>query len=203
MAWLPDASGFAYTRYPDPAEVGGEESGYHRTVWWHRIGDPPGDDAPCFTDLPDKEAWPEVELSHDGRWLLVHLERGWSRTDIHLLNHATGEWSTIVEGIEASTWLRVDSDRDRLVGQTTIDAPKGRLVALPIEGHPGRREATPERPTVDPRPQITDLVPEGEDVLTAFALAGDHILALRTRAGLSSLHHHTRPTGGTWLTSAR
>ena len=31
---------------------------------------------------------------------------------------------------------------------------------------------------------------EGDDVLTAFAITGDHLLVLRTRAGVSSLHHH-------------
>ena len=103
VAWLPDASGFAYTRYPDPATVGDDEAGYHRTVWWHRLGDPPEADTACFTDLPDKEAWPEVTLSDDGRWLLVHLERGWSRTDVHLLDRTTGAWTTVVEGIEATT----------------------------------------------------------------------------------------------------
>ena len=76
VAWLPDGTGFAYTRYPDPAEVGDEEAGYHRTVWWHRLGDAAAADAPCFTDLPNKEAWPEVSLSKDGRWLLVHLSAG-------------------------------------------------------------------------------------------------------------------------------
>jgi prolyl oligopeptidase len=177
VAWLPDASGFAYTRYPDPVEVGLDEAGYHRTVWWHRLGDGPVDDRPCFTDLPDKEAWPEVSLSADGRWLLVHVERGWSQTDVHLLDRTTDRWVAVIEGAaEATTWLRVDSDRERLIGVTTLEAPKGRLVAAAL---------------ADPDPERwTDLVPEGDDVLAGFALTGDHLLVHRTRAGVSLLHHH-------------
>ncbi len=190
VAWLPDATGFAYTRYPDPAEVGTDEAGYHRTVWWHRLGDAPADDAPCFTALPDKEAWPEVTLSPDGRWLLVHVERGWSQTDVHLLDRSAGSWTTVVEGIEATTWLRVDADRRRLVGATTLGAPRGRLVSSPLDGHPTRSDAATERPVVDPRLRLHDLVAEGDDVLTAFAVTGPHMLVLRTRAGISSLHHH-------------
>jgi prolyl oligopeptidase len=189
VAWLPDASAFAYTRYPDPDAVGVEDAGYHRTVWWHRLGDHPGDDTPCFTDLPDKEAWPEVTLSADGRWLLVHVERGWSQTDVHLLDRDAGRWSTVVEGIEATTWLRVDGERDRLVGETTLGAPRGRLVAAPLGGHPTRVEGA-ERPVVDPSAALTDLVPEGDDVLAASAISGEHLLVLRTRAGVSSLQHH-------------
>ncbi|MEQ1788499.1 MAG: S9 family peptidase, partial [Acidimicrobiales bacterium] len=189
VAWLPDESGFAYTRYPDPTEVGDEEAGYHRTVWWHRLGDAATADTPCFVDLPDKEAWPEVSISADGRWLLVHVERGWSQTDVHLLDRSSAEWTTIVEGIEATTWLRVDSPHERLVGETTLGAPRGRLVALPLTGHPERLARLPEG-VVDPSRLATDLVPEGDDVLTAAAITGDHLLVLRSRAGVSSLHHH-------------
>jgi prolyl oligopeptidase len=176
VAWLPDSSGFAYTRYPDPAQVGDAEAGYHRTVWWHHVGAAAADDTPCFTDLPDKEAWPEVTLSTDGRWLVVHLERGWSQTDVHVLDRTTDTWTTVIESVEATTWLRADVNRDRLVGVTTLDAPKGRLVAVPLAG---------------PQPEHwTDLVMEGDDVLTSCALTGDDLLVLRTRAGVSSLHHH-------------
>jgi prolyl oligopeptidase len=184
VAWLPDGSGFAYTRYPDPAEVGDEEAGYHRTVWWHRLGDPPSADAPCFTDLPTKEAWPEVSLSKDGRWLLVHLSQGWSRNDVLLLDRDTDRWTTIIEGVEALTWFRVDVDRERLVGATTLDAPKGRVVGALLG------DLEPER--------WVDLVPEGDDVLTSFALTGEHLVVLRSRAGVSSLHHHD--LSGSWRT---
>jgi prolyl oligopeptidase len=180
VAWLPDASGFAYTRYPDPDEVGAEEAGYHRTVWWHRLGDAAAQDAPCFTDLPDKEAWPEVSLSSDGRWLLVHVQRGWSRTDVHLLDRASDRWATVVEGAEATSWFRVDVERERLVGTTTLGASRGRLVAALLG---------------DPQPEHwVDLISEGDDVLTGFALTGEHLLVLRARAGVSSLHHH-EPSG--------
>jgi prolyl oligopeptidase len=131
-----------------------------------------------------------VTLSHDGRWLVVHVERGWSQTDVHLLDRASDTWTTVSEGIEAITWLRVDGDRQRLVGQTTLGAARGRLVALPLVGHPPRSDDPAARPVVDPRPLLTDLVPEGDDVLTAFAATGDHLVVLRTRAGVSSLQHH-------------
>ena len=99
---------------------------------------------------------------------------------MHLLDRDTDRWTTVIEGVEATTWFRVDVDRERLVGATTLDAPKGRLVAA-LLGDPA-----PER--------WVDLVPEGDDVLTGFALTGEHLVVLRTRAGVSSLHHH-EPSG--------
>src|SRR3546814_1368094 len=154
-----------------------------RTVWLHRLGDGPADDAPCFTDLPEKEAWPEVSLSSDGRWLLVHVERGWSQTDVHLLDRSTDAWTTVVSAIEATAWFQVDVDRNRLIGTTTRDAPKGRLVAVPLPNSDG---ASAELGPGGWR----ELIAEGDDVLSGFARAGDHLLLARTRAGVSSLHQH-------------
>ena len=177
VAWLPDSTGFAYTRYPDPDVVGEEEAGYHRAVWWHHLGDDPAADTLCFPARPEKEAWPEVSLSDDGRWLLVHVERGWSQTDVHLLDRTTDRWTTVIDGLEAISWFQVDDDRQRLVGVTTVGAPKGRLVSVPLP-----LDATPA--------PWAELIAEGDDVLTGCCRTGDHLLVLRTRAGVSSLHHH-------------
>jgi prolyl oligopeptidase len=176
VAWLPDGSGFAYTRYPAPADVGPDEAGYHRTVWWHRLGDAPAQDEPCFTDLPTKEAWPSVSLSEDGRWLLVHLELGWTRTDVLLLDRRRDQWATVVEGVEATSWFEVDSPRERLVGRTTLGGLRGRLVSAPLAS-PGTGA-------------WQELLPEGDDVCEAFAVTGDDVLVARRRTGVSSVHHH-------------
>jgi prolyl oligopeptidase len=182
VAWLPDGSGFAYTRYPDPEEVGPAEAGYHRTVWWHRLGEDPAADQPCFTELPTKEAWPSVSLSEDGRWLLVHLELGWTRTDVLLLDRSAARWTPVVEGVEATSWFEVDLERERLLGRTTLDAPRGRLVAAPLAA-----------------PAVVgwiELVPEGRDVCEAFARTGDDVLVVHRDAGVSRLAHHRVAPGG-------
>src|SRR3546814_16190708 len=102
-----------------------------RTVWLHRLGDGPADDAPCFTDLPEKEAWPEVSLSSDGRWLLVPVERGWSQTAVHLLDRSTDAWPTVVSDIAPTTWSQAAVHRNRLIRTTPPHAPTGRPVAAP------------------------------------------------------------------------
>ena len=42
----------------------------------------------------------------DGHWVLVHLMVGWSRIDVHLLHVATGEWTVVVEGVDAQSAFR-------------------------------------------------------------------------------------------------
>ena len=191
VAWLPDASAFAYTRYPDPEDVGEAEAGYHRTVWWHALGDAPAADRPCFTELPTKEAWPTVSLSEDGHWLLVHLELGWSRTDVHLLDRELGTWRTVIEGVEATSWFEVDPERGRLLGLTTLDAPLGRIVSAPLSGV-GAADVAEVAAGPD---GWADVVPEGDDVCASFATVGADLLVARTRAGVSSLVHHHSTNG--------
>jgi len=106
VAWLPDSSGFYYTRYPRPGEVPAGEEMYNRRVFFHRLSS--GDDAsntnksgidaggigasgmsdplvfPADGFEPAPEHWPNVSLSNCGRWLLVDLSEGWTKTELYL-----------------------------------------------------------------------------------------------------------------------
>jgi prolyl oligopeptidase len=179
LSWEPDGAAFAYTRYPD-----GDE--YHRHVRRHVLGDDPAGDEVLLgpDDLPDPTAWPSVELSADGRWLLVSMSLGWSRTDLRLLDRRTGSWTPVVEGVDALTSLTFDEHGDqagtRLVGVTTLDADRGRVVAVALDA---------------PEPaRWTTLVTEPDDhrrVLEwAVPLAGGTRLVRTTRWGVAELWHH-------------
>ena len=175
LAWEPDGLAFAYTRYPE-----GDE--YHRHVRRHVVGaDPAADEVILGPDeLPDPTAWPSVELSRDGRWLLVTLSLGWSRTDVRLLDRSAGTWAPVIEEVEALTTLSFDDAADRLVGVTTLDADRGRVVAVALD---------------NPEPAgWTTLVPEPDDrrrVLEwALPLAGGDRLVRTTRWGVAELWRH-------------
>jgi prolyl oligopeptidase len=90
LAWLPDSSGFYYTRYPQPGDVPAGEEMYNRRVFFHQLnqGDAAGlHDPPVFPAEGERLApqhWPNVSISNDGRWLLVDVSKGWTRTDLYL-----------------------------------------------------------------------------------------------------------------------
>jgi prolyl oligopeptidase len=170
LGWLPDGSGFAYTRY-----AGGGD--YDRHVFWHRIGDRWEDDAVLFADLPDPTAWPDVSVSRDGRWALLHVELGWSRVDVHLVDVASGERRTVIEGEEAVSWFSVDVERGRLVGQTTRGAGRGRVVAVDLDG------------PLDPD-GWAELVAEGDGVIEAVAITSGSLLVASTRRAVTTLTRH-------------
>jgi prolyl oligopeptidase len=171
VAWVPDGRAFAYTRYPNPAAVGAEEANYHRTVWWHVLGDDPGHDELVWGDLPDKTAYPSVELSRDGRWLVVEVALGWTRVDVHLIDRTTGGRTTVIQGIDAVSSFTVVGDR--LVGHTNLDAPRGRVVTAPLAS-----------PTVD---GWATVVAESADVIEGVAITSASLLVASTRSAVSRL----------------
>jgi prolyl oligopeptidase len=168
VAWLPDASAFAYTRYADPDDE------YTRWVFWHVLGtDPPGDELLWGeADLPDRTAWTDVRSSPDGRWLLLHVSLGWSRTDVHLIERATGRRTTVIEGVEAVTGFEVAGDA--LYGTTTLDAPRGRVVTAPVDD-PTRWET---------------LVPESDAVIEGAAVAGGSLLVAESEVAVGRVRRY-------------
>jgi prolyl oligopeptidase len=165
VAWLADGSGFWYARYP-------EDDQYHRHIRFHALGSDPAQDPVVFDRLPNEQAWPDVSVSPDGRYVLIEMQVGWSRTDVHLLDRSSDRWTTVVEGIDAqSSFAFAD---DQLVGVTTHHAPNGRLVTVDVSspGVDGWRTIVAERADV---------------VLGHPVVAGRRLLVVASRAAVDTI----------------
>ena len=167
VAWEPDGSGFFYTRYPE-----GDE--YHRTVHHHTLGQPPADDPIVWAEHSTPQVWPEIELSPDGRYLLVDAIIGWSRSDQHLLDRSTGQWHTLIADVDATSHLVFASER-RLIGATTLAAPRGRIVAVDLDPIP-----------IGPGDWIT-IVPERDLVVGTPRPVGDGFVVTASRNGVDAV----------------
>ena len=160
LAWLPNATGFFYTRYPPPGEVPPGEEHYHRAIYLHRIGDDPDADAPVFRPK-EKEFWPGVSLSPDGRWLLILVARTFDQTDVYLRDfQAGGPLVTLAENLPAS--FEGEIAHGRLFLRTNLEAPTYRLYQVDPE-HP---ERTAWRELVPPR---------ADAVLESVSIAGNRL----------------------------
>src|SRR5919201_3867682 len=84
IAWKPDDSGFYYTRYPKKGEVPAGEEMYNRHVFYHELGSDPAKDPLIFGEGRDPQEWPNVQISDDGRYLLITAEQGWTKTEIFM-----------------------------------------------------------------------------------------------------------------------
>jgi prolyl oligopeptidase len=84
IAWTHDHRGFYYTRYPKKGDVPAGQEMYNRHVFYHELGtDPEGDDL-IFGEGRDPEDWPSVHVSNDGRWLLLNVSQGWTKSELFL-----------------------------------------------------------------------------------------------------------------------
>jgi prolyl oligopeptidase len=184
LAWLPDASGFYYTRYPAPGAVPEGEEHYHRAVFFHRLGEDPDGD-PLVFQPAQKEYWPGVTLSPDGRWLGIHVARTFDQTDLYLGDRHALRGGAIVpplvavaEDLPAS--FEGEVAHGRLFLRTNLDAPTYRLFEVdperPARGH--WRELVPAR---------SDAVLEGVRVL-ADRLALSYLERATSRLRLADLH---------------
>ena len=182
VAWWPHSDGFFYTRYPTPGTVPDGREVYGRHVREHTLGTDPAQDPIVFDPrtrmaIEDDTAWPDVTLSRDGRWALVHVSVGWSRTDVHLLDRRSGTWSTVVEGEAARTGLEVDGDC--LIGVTTLGADRGRVVTASVD-----------EPECD---HWRTLVAEPEDaVIEAVVPCGGGLLVWSGLDAVARLDEHAR-----------
>ncbi|HEY8257573.1 MAG TPA: prolyl oligopeptidase family serine peptidase [Gemmatimonadales bacterium] len=170
LAWLPDGSGFYYTRYPASGDVPDGEEHYHRAVFFHRIGGDPAADQLVFQPA-QKEYWPGVGLSHDGRWLLISVARTFDQTDLYIRDLVSaGPLMPVAENLPAS--FDGEVVRGRLFLRTNLDAPTYRLYDV----DPARPDRSGWRELIPPRPDA---------VLESVRVTADH-LGLSYLEGASS-----------------
>ena len=91
IAWLHDNSGFYYTRYPNKGDVPAGQEMYNRHVYFHMLGSPVDSDDPIFGEGRDAQDWPGVSFSNDGRWLLISVAQGWTKTELFLMDLKSGK----------------------------------------------------------------------------------------------------------------
>jgi prolyl oligopeptidase len=168
VAWLPDSSGFYYTSY-----AAGDQ--YNRRVLFHAMGTDPAGDTVVWSDPAHPQSWPDVHVSPDGAFLLVEVMVGWGHIETFLLNRTAGTWATVVAGVEAVT--KFEFAADQLVGTTTVDAPRGRVVTASVR---------------DPdRSSWRTIVPEMDAVISRAVPCGDEVLVVVTDHAVDRIERWT------------
>jgi prolyl oligopeptidase len=130
VAWLPDGSGFYYTRNPEPGSVPAGEEVYHRHVFFHPLGQDWRKDEEVFGVGRAREDWPNLLISNDGRWLVVEVAQGWARSEIHVLDRQQPQhgFVPVHAGVEAVA--EAEFAGDQLLVRTNQDAPNFALYAV-------------------------------------------------------------------------
>ena len=169
--WLPDGS-FLYLHFPTEGEGRGTEATALPAprLRRHVLGRPQDDDETVW-ELPDSPSViPEPVLSHDGRWLVVHLHDGTSEKNRLWLYPVSTEDGTSRVGEplrlvddDRARYHFVRSDGDDLLLHTDDRAPLGRVVRVNACGT-----------SFDP----VDVVPESDATLETVVAAADELLTV-------------------------
>ncbi|MGH9634497.1 MAG: prolyl oligopeptidase family serine peptidase [Candidatus Angelobacter sp.] len=166
VAWLPDSSGFYYTRYPRPGDVPAGEEMYNRRVFFHQLsstGNAGGAQDPQVFPADGVELthqqWPNVSISNDGQWLLVDVSDGWTKTELYLKDLSSDPDSP------QGRFQRITTGKDFLYNGGVLD---GQLYITTNEGAPRFRVfkapcAAPERSN------WKEIIPESDAVIEGHA----------------------------------
>ncbi len=148
VAWEPGDRGFYYTRHPDPGTVPPGEEHYHPRVLHHRLATAPEEDVPVF--VPEgRTDTPAVDLSEDGRHLVVTVHQGWVRTEVfHLdLGRPQARWRRLTP--DAQAVFQPVLAGARMYVRTNLDAPCFRVLEIDLcAPERGFSQFLPERDAV-------------------------------------------------------
>ena len=162
IAWLHDNSGFYYTRYPKKGEVPDGQEMYNRHVFFHQLGTDPDTDDLIFGEGRDPEDWPNVHLSNDGRWLLINVEQGWTKSELFLKDLKSDRPPS-----------RVTTGKDFLYGGEVFN---DKIYITTNEDAPRYHVFVTDAGDFD-RDAWKEIIPQTDDVLQGVAVFGGKLFA--------------------------
>ena len=131
ISWLPDGSGFYYTRFPEPGTVPEADESYYNRVCFHRLGDDQAADTLVFERPDDREIVFQTAITGDGRQLVIAGFKGASdKSEIVVLDRSTDEPPRpLFTGFDAAYHF-IDDDGGRLYFESDERAPLGKIIAV-------------------------------------------------------------------------
>ena len=99
---------------------------YNRHVFYHDIGTDPETDLKIFGEGRDPEDWPSIHFDNDGRFLLIEVQEGWTKSELYLMDVKKG---SLPERITTGKNFLYSATiyNGRLYVTTNEDAPRFRL----------------------------------------------------------------------------
>jgi prolyl oligopeptidase len=166
VAWTADSRSLYYARYPLRADGSGDDS-KQREVYRHVLGTPVASDPLIYkvTDHPTRN--PYVQVSDDGRYLVVWMYDGSQQTGLYHYkldrNGAPeGRMTRLIDTFDASYRFVAEID-DVFYVHTNKDAPNGAVVAIPARATDAKNWRT--------------VIPESRFALIDASILGGKVLA--------------------------
>ncbi len=164
ISWLPDNSGFFYSRFPD-ADAGGELKGnnYFQKLYFHKLGTPQSDDKVIYERPDNKEYFVGGGVTDDGKWLVISVGKGTERMNMVYFKDLTKPESPIkplVDDLKNRVSF-VGNVGSTFYFSTDRDAPLGKLVSVDVAAK---------------EPKWVDVVPESKETLNGISFINDQFV---------------------------
>jgi prolyl oligopeptidase len=153
LAWNADATGFWYTRSPQPGERPKEDMNFYQQIYFHKLGTPAAMDTYVLgKDFP-KIAEITLDSSDDGRFVLATIQNGDGGEFMHYLSKAGGDWKKLDDFKSRASTAAFDPN-GLLYMHTNDEAPHGKIVRIAADA------------------SATTVVPESESAIDAVVYHG-------------------------------
>ena len=177
--WAKDGSGIYYGRF-DGGMGGGtggrvegeaklEDINRFQKLYFHRIGDAQAKDALVY-ERPDQEEWGfSADLSEDGRYLFIIVWKGTDPMNLVFWKDLRDADATVRELVPEfkAKYAPIGDDGKTFWFLTDWDAPRGRIVGMPLEHLHANINAEAWK----------EIVPQAEDTLEDVSVVGDRLVA--------------------------
>jgi prolyl oligopeptidase len=194
LQWLPDESGFLYTRYPISGsrywpEVKPDDASYYRHVYKHILGTDPAEDVRIFGADQGREDWTSIDASPDGKWLVATVFQGWSKSQVFIRRGDAADdaaWKLVAD--RAETLDQPLPTNDGLYLSTNHLAAHGRVVrqaweTLAADGRDPAGDAWEPVVGEDPQRVIRDVSIAGQRLVVHWLFEASSRLTLHEADG--------------------
>jgi prolyl oligopeptidase len=180
-SWKKDKSGFYYS-------LGRRDAG--KRIYYHALGSDRAKDTLVFGEGYGPDTWISPEVSHDGRYLLIHVQAGWAKNDLFIQDLAEkGPVHPLITGIDGH--FNAQFAGDSLMVETDWQAPQKRILRIDLR---------------DPKPdKWKEIIPSTDDAIAGFNVIGGKLFVtylhnVTSRIAIFSLEG--KPLGEVALPSA-
>lgn len=134
VAWLPDESGFFYSRYPLNA-AGEYDDSQTVSIYFHELGTVQSEDNMVFA-FDDKPTWnPYASVIQDGKTLLISVFEGYQANGVYAKS-LEDETATVVPIFDKwdGRYNLIGESGDSLFFTSTANAPTGKVIKVAFDG---------------------------------------------------------------------
>ncbi len=153
VAWMPDNSGFFYTRYPRQGERPDEDLSFYQQVFYHKLGTSTAEDSYVLGKQFPRIGEIELDASDDHKFFIATVSDGDGGEYSHYYRTESGEWTQITGFKNFIPVIKFAPDNSLYI-LSRKEAPKGKILRLA----PNETDVT----------KAVVVVPEGNLVVHSF-----------------------------------